>query len=120
MLDKILDSLTSIAYPSEHLGSSNKDKSMISLKVGKVLESSVEKDCSANKKYRVLILGAGRVCRPAVEFLASLGGISAEQSCISDDFEEPNCVEVIVASLYLKDAKEVFAFCIQVLVLVLK
>nr|GMC50049.1 alpha-aminoadipic semialdehyde synthase [Ipomoea batatas] len=107
VLDKILDSLTSIAYPSEHLGSSNKDKSMISLKVGKVLESSVEKDCSANKKYRVLILGAGRVCRPAVEFLASLGGISAEQSCISDDFEEPNCVEVIVASLYLKDAKEV-------------
>nr|GMC55784.1 alpha-aminoadipic semialdehyde synthase [Ipomoea batatas] len=110
VLDKILDSLTSIAYPSEHLGSSNKDKSMISLKVGKVLESSVEKDCSANKKYRVLILGAGRVCRPAVEFLASLGGISAEQqlkSCISDDFEEQNCVEVIVASLYLKDAKEV-------------
>lgn len=54
MLDKILDSLTSIAYPSEHLGSSNKDKSMISLKVGKVLESSVEKDLQCKQEIQSL------------------------------------------------------------------
>nr|GMC51983.1 alpha-aminoadipic semialdehyde synthase-like isoform X1 [Ipomoea batatas] len=37
------------------VGQSSKALSYSEVEVGKVLESSVEKDCSANKKYRVLI-----------------------------------------------------------------
>ncbi|CAH9077061.1 unnamed protein product [Cuscuta europaea] len=110
VLDRILDSLSSIANSDKHVESRNKNASMLSSKVGKVLDTSIEKGADANNKYKVLILGAGRVCRPAVEFLASLGGISAQKqlkSCISEDFEEQNCIEVSVASLNLKDSEEV-------------
>lgn len=110
VLNRILDSLSSIADSGERLGSRNKEGNVLSLKAGKLLETSLEREHDANNKFKVLILGAGRVCKPAVEFLASLGGISAQEqlkSCISNDFEEENCVEVIVASLYLKDSNEV-------------
>ncbi|VFQ63406.1 unnamed protein product [Cuscuta campestris] len=110
VLDRILDSLSSIADSGERLGSHYKERNVLSLKAGKVLETSLAREHDANNKYKVLILGAGRVCIPAVEFLASLGGISAQEqlkSCISNDFEEQNCIEVIVASLYLKDSNEV-------------
>lgn len=87
------------------------------LKVGKFHENDIESGYDMKKKNVVLILGAGRVCRPAAEFLTSIGSVASQQvlkSCMEDDFEEQNCVEVIVASLYLKDAEEVCG--VQILV----
>ncbi|KAK4370156.1 hypothetical protein RND71_009631 [Anisodus tanguticus] len=106
VLDKIVDSLTSLANSSNSLGSQDKENN-ISLKVGEFQETIMDDKCDAKK---VLILGAGRVCRPAAELLASIGSMPSRQglkSSITADFEEQNCVQVIVASLYLKDAEEV-------------
>ncbi|KAL7174871.1 hypothetical protein ACSBR2_028646 [Camellia fascicularis] len=107
VLDQIIDSLTSIANPSENYGFQRKELNAISLKVGRIHK---EKRCDTKKKTVVLILGAGRVCRPAVELLTSIGSISSQQwlkTCMEADFEEQNDVHVIVASLYLKDAEEI-------------
>uniref|UniRef100_A0A5B7CDN9 Putative alpha-aminoadipic semialdehyde synthase isoform X2 n=1 Tax=Davidia involucrata TaxID=16924 RepID=A0A5B7CDN9_DAVIN len=109
VLDQIIDSLTSIANPSENNRYPNQNTNMISLKVGKVQESDIKKGYDAKRKTAVLILGAGRVCQPAAELLASIGSISSRQwlkSCVVADFEEQNDIQVIVASLYLKDAEE--------------
>ncbi|KAL8226221.1 hypothetical protein R6Q57_018778, partial [Mikania cordata] len=102
VLDEIVDTLTSIANQKEDdKGNTN----ILSLKVGEVKDASIKLGCGSKKRNTVLILGAGRVCRPAVEFLASLGSNS---SCkIAAEFEEHNYVQVIVASLFLKDAKEI-------------
>ncbi|KAL8260783.1 hypothetical protein R6Q59_024832 [Mikania micrantha] len=102
VLDKIVDTLTSIANQKEDdKGKTN----ILSLKVGEVKDASIKLGYGSKKRNTVLILGAGRVCRPAVEFLASLGSNS---SCkIAAEFEEHNYVQVIVASLFLKDAKEI-------------
>ena len=87
-LDKIIDSLTSIA--NAHRGDPNAAE--ISLKIGRVSECGI--DGSMDKVGpKVLILGAGRVCRPAAEFLTSYQNIDQ--------------VHVVVASLYQKDAEEV-------------
>lgn len=51
---------------------------------------------------KVLILGAGRVCRPAAEFLASYKNIDNDGG---NDYKTDQ-VHVIVASLYQKDAEE--------------
>ncbi|XP_058216338.1 alpha-aminoadipic semialdehyde synthase isoform X2 [Rhododendron vialii] len=110
ILDKIIDSLTSIANSSENQGFINEDTNKISFKVGKIHKGDLEKEDAMKKKTVVLILGAGRVCRPAAEFLASIGSGTSRQwleTCIPDDFEENNDVQVIVASLYLKDAEEI-------------
>ncbi|CAK9143274.1 unnamed protein product [Ilex paraguariensis] len=110
VLDKIINSLTSISTSSENLGFLASDTNMISLKLGKVRQGGIEEEYDMKKKHLVLILGAGRVCQPAVELLTSIGSISSRQwlkSCIEPEFEEQNCVEVIVASLYLKDAEEI-------------
>lgn len=110
ILDKIIDSLTSIANSSENQGFINEDTNKISFKVGKIHKGDLEKEDAMKKKTVVLILGAGRVCRPAAEFLASIGSGTSRQwlkTCIPDDFEENNDVQVIVASLYLQDAEEV-------------
>lgn len=88
------------------MGSQGKENN-ISLKIGEFQETIMDEKYDAKK---VLILGAGRVCRPAVELLASIGNISSRQwlkSSITADFDEQNCVQVIVGSLYLKDAEEV-------------
>ncbi|XP_037452534.1 alpha-aminoadipic semialdehyde synthase-like isoform X2 [Triticum dicoccoides] len=86
-LDKIIDSLTSIA--NAHRGDPNATE--ISLKIGRVSECGI--DGSMDKVGpKVLILGAGRVCRPAAEFLTSYQNIDQ--------------VHVVVASLYQKDAEE--------------
>lgn len=101
--------MTSIAHLSEDHGL-EQGKNIISLEFGNLLENGREKNSVEKKRSVVLILGAGRVCRPAAEFLTSIGSFSSQQllkSCIEDDFQEKNCVEVIVASLYLKDAEEV-------------
>ncbi|XP_052198511.1 alpha-aminoadipic semialdehyde synthase isoform X2 [Diospyros lotus] len=110
VLDQIVDSLTSIANPSQFQGLLNKEKNMLSIKVGKIHKGDFGKGDNTKKKSVVLILGAGRVCRPAAEFLASIGSISSQQflkTCTEDEFEEPNDVQVIVASLYLRDAEEI-------------
>ncbi|KAM3224419.1 hypothetical protein ACQJBY_057662 [Aegilops geniculata] len=87
-LDKIIDSLTSIA--NAHHGDPNAAE--ISLKIGRVSECGID-DSMDKVGPKVLILGAGRVCRPAAEFLTSYQNIDQ--------------VHVVVASLYQKDAEEV-------------
>lgn len=100
-LDKIIDSLTSLA--NEHGGDHDAGKEAeLALKIGKVSE------CEANDIVdkggpKVLILGAGRVCRPAAEFLASYPNICTH----GVDGHDADQIHVIVASLYLKDAEEV-------------
>ncbi|PIA43283.1 hypothetical protein AQUCO_02000603v1 [Aquilegia coerulea] len=109
VLDQIIDSLTSIANPSEESEVYNKSTKKLSLKLGKVCENVGENGDSCKKGPTILILGAGRVCRPAAEFLASIGNTSSHQwvkACFGNDVEEPKDIQVIVASLYLNDAEE--------------
>ncbi|PSS02071.1 Saccharopine dehydrogenase, partial [Actinidia chinensis var. chinensis] len=110
VLDQIIDSLTSIASPNESHGFLKEKTNMIQLKVGRINKSDFEEEYDTKNKTAVLILGAGRVCRPAVEFLTSIGSITSRQwlkTCIEGDFEEKNDIQVIVASLYLQDAEEI-------------
>lgn len=108
LLDKVIDSLASLAKPSEsHVDSIN---NVVTLKVGKFKEMNLEKDDDTKTEAVILILGAGRVCRPAAEFLTSIGCGSSKnpiKSCIAEDFQENTCVKVVVASLFLKDAQEI-------------
>ncbi|KAK3213308.1 hypothetical protein Dsin_018014 [Dipteronia sinensis] len=108
ILDQIIDSLTSLANPNENDGQSNGNR--ISLKVGKIQESDIKKEPDTKTNSAVLIIGAGRVCRPAAELIASIGSTSSGQwlkTCLETDLEEQNGVKVLVASLYLKDAEEI-------------
>lgn len=110
VLDQIIDSLTAIANPSDNSGLSNQERNKISLKVGKVQESSIKEGHEIETKPAVLILGAGRVCQPAAKLLATNGSFASHQqyeACLENNFIEHNGVEVIVGSLYLKDAEEV-------------
>ncbi|KAL2464770.1 lysine-ketoglutarate reductase/saccharopine dehydrogenase bifunctional enzyme [Forsythia ovata] len=87
VLDKIIDSLTSLANPNENHEFKGSNNNAISLKVGRFKESKVEMEYDTKKKAFVLILGAG-------------------QSFRTDDLDKQACVQVIVASLFLKDAEE--------------
>lgn len=81
---------------------------MISLTLGKFKENGTREENGVRSEAAVLILGAGRVCRPAVEFLTAVGRDSTKKSYITEDMkEEISPVHVIVASLFLKDAEEV-------------
>ncbi|KAK9099643.1 hypothetical protein Syun_026688 [Stephania yunnanensis] len=107
VLDQIIDSLTSISNPSENSKIFNKETDKLSLIIGKVSEA--EKGDELRSRAVVLILGAGRVCRPAVAFLASNENTSSHkflETTFGSDTEELKDVQVIVASLYLKDAEE--------------
>lgn len=109
VLDKIVDTLTSIAKPKEGHGIPNGKTNMFALKVGEVKDSFVKLGYGS-KKNTVLVLGAGRVCQPAVELLASIGSDSSPEwlkSCRIGEFGEQNSIQVIVASLFLKDAEEI-------------
>ncbi|XP_043721830.1 alpha-aminoadipic semialdehyde synthase isoform X2 [Telopea speciosissima] len=109
ILDQIIDLLSAIAYPKEASGVLNKETNRFSLRLGKVPDNGAEKVDALKKRNPILILGAGRVCQPAAELLASTGSISSCQwfkTCLGDDIEQPKDVQVIVASLYLKDAEE--------------
>ncbi|KAF7837603.1 alpha-aminoadipic semialdehyde synthase [Senna tora] len=95
ILDQIIDNLTSLK---------------ISLRLGKVQQSSLKNGPEPKKKAAVLILGAGRVCQPAAEMLSSIGSCSSSQwykTLVGDDYEEQTDIEVIVGSLYLKDAEQI-------------
>ncbi|KAI3991090.1 hypothetical protein MKX01_041309 [Papaver californicum] len=111
VLDQIIGSLNSLASANEDSGDSDKNENKFSMKFGKVSESVTDKGEDLADRPAVLILGAGRVCRPAAEFLAASGSILSSQSfktCLgNDDTDEPKDVQVILASLYLKDAQEV-------------
>lgn len=102
ILDQICAALTLLANPS------HKDKEL-SLKVSKVSESIVSERNGYIKRPAVLILGAGLVCQPAAEFLGSAGDLDSNSFKIfhSADAQENKEFEVIVASLYQKDAEEV-------------
>ncbi|CAG7886430.1 unnamed protein product [Brassica rapa] len=109
VLDQIIDSLTRLANPDDeedYIISPRKETNKISLKIGKVQQENEEKPEEMTKRSAVLILGAGRVCRPAAEFLASVRNISSQQWYKTYLGGEQRDVHVIVASLYLKDAKE--------------
>lgn len=110
VLHQIIDSLMSLANPSENDGFLSKETNKISLKVGKVLERGNRKELDDKEKPGVLILGAGRVCQPVAEVLTTAGSVSSRQlfkMCQESDFEGQSDIQVIVASLYLKDAEEI-------------
>lgn len=102
--------MTSIANPKEGDGVPNGQTNSFALTIGEVKDSWVKLAHGSKKRNMVLVLGAGRVCQPAVELLSSIGSNSPRKwtkACNIAEFEEQNCVQVIVASLYLKDAEEV-------------
>ncbi|KAL6911598.1 hypothetical protein ACP4OV_000403 [Aristida adscensionis] len=100
-LDKIIDSLTSVA--NEHEGDpSARKETELSLKIGTVNERGTGNGVDKGRP-KVLILGAGRVCRPAAEFLASYPNICAYGA--TDDNTDQ--IHVFVASLYQKDSEEI-------------
>lgn len=111
-MDQIIDSLTRLANPDKDYKSPRRETNKISLKLGKVQQENVvkekpEEEEMTRKSSAVLIVGAGRVCRPAAEFLASVRTISSQQWYKTYLGTEQTDVRVILASLYLKDAKEV-------------
>lgn len=98
-----------MANPEENLDLVNNETNKIFLKFGKIQESSFKSE-DVKRKTAVLLLGAGRVCYPAADLLASSGGNSYCQfwkTFLEHYAEDWNDIEVIVASLYLKDAEEV-------------
>ncbi|XP_024034422.1 alpha-aminoadipic semialdehyde synthase isoform X2 [Citrus clementina] len=109
VLDQIIDSLTSLANASENNRDQISGINRISLRIGKVQETATQKGPGTKGTSSVLIIGAGRVCRPAAELLASFGSPShqMQKTCMETDFEWQNDIRVLVASLYLKDAEEV-------------
>lgn len=97
-----------MANPQENLDLVNNETNKIFLKVGKIQESGFKSE-DVKRKTAVLLLGAGRVCYPAVDLLASSGNSCCQfwRTFLEQYAEDWNDIEVIVASLYLKDAKEV-------------
>lgn len=88
----------------------DREHNMISLNVGKFNDNDIDKENGIRDESTVLILGAGRVCRPAAEFLTELGRGSSQNwsnSYITEHMKENTSVHVIVASLFLKEAEEV-------------
>ncbi|KAG9144913.1 hypothetical protein Leryth_024026 [Lithospermum erythrorhizon] len=108
VLRSIIDDLTSLASLRESDGVQSPNNT-ISFRFGEFRKSTIESENEQKNKNGVLILGAGRVCRPAVELLTSIGNSSSEKwlrSSMTAEFNAENSVQVIVASLYLKDAEE--------------
>ncbi|XP_010687601.2 alpha-aminoadipic semialdehyde synthase isoform X1 [Beta vulgaris subsp. vulgaris] len=110
VLDQIIDSLTSLAGKSGTHGIMEKQPNRIAHTVGKIHENGLENGDETRKKTSVLILGAGRVCRPAAELLTSTKSLSSSplfENCMDSDFDVADDIQVIVASLYLREAEEV-------------
>lgn len=97
--------MTSLANPSK--GHVDSKDNTIWLKVGKFEETGIENGNEIKTEAAVLILGAGRVCRPAVEFLTSTSHKKWLSSYMKDDPKQKTSAHVIVASLFVKDAEEV-------------
>lgn len=72
---------------------------MISLTVGKFNDNDIGKENEIRREAAVLILGAGRVCQPAAEFLTEFAQGSSKKwlnSYITEETEEKTSVHVIV------------------------
>lgn len=109
VLDQIIDSLNSLANRNENGPQPDNRTNPTSKTVGTVVNNGTKSSCDPEYTSSVLILGAGRVCQPAAELLASIGSASYRQrhdSHLKVDSEEQGHVQVVVASLYLKDAEE--------------
>lgn len=104
LLAHIVDLLAAVANSDNDCGNRGLEKE-INLSSRRNREMKVTPD----QKSAVLILGAGRVSQPAVEFLA-LNGSNFSESPISGNTKTSravNGVQVIVASLYLNEAQKV-------------
>jgi alpha-aminoadipic semialdehyde synthase len=86
---------------------SNQNSSKISFTLGQVHENGMEKEFDPKQKATV-ILGAGWVCQPAAQMLSSFGSSQWYKTLLEDDFEDQIDVDIILGSLYLKDAEQVF------------
>ncbi|XP_078429524.1 lysine-ketoglutarate reductase/saccharopine dehydrogenase bifunctional enzyme isoform X4 [Wolffia australiana] len=107
-LDQILDSLASIAF--RKCGILHKEKNTSPFTCRTSFEVTEENGEIMSCSPKVLILGAGHVCQPAVDLLASAGRMfsgNVFRSWEQFDGSEIDDVHVIVASLYLKDAVEI-------------
>uniref|UniRef100_A0A803MFB7 Saccharopine dehydrogenase (NAD(+), L-glutamate-forming) n=1 Tax=Chenopodium quinoa TaxID=63459 RepID=A0A803MFB7_CHEQI len=110
VLDQIIDSLTSLANIRGKKGTVENQPNKFSLTVGKIQENGLDHGNQTKRKAGVLILGAGRVCQPAAEFLVSIKDLSScplFEKCMDLNIDVENDIQVTVASLYLKDAEEV-------------
>ncbi|KAL2936411.1 Alpha-aminoadipic semialdehyde synthase [Bienertia sinuspersici] len=110
VLDQIIDSLTSLASKSAKHGTMENQPNKFSFAADKIQENGLECGAKTRRKTSVLILGAGRVCQPAAEFLTSIKSLSSGpllEKCMDVNIDVEDDIQVIVASLYLKDAEEV-------------
>uniref|UniRef100_A0A803M8V2 Saccharopine dehydrogenase (NAD(+), L-glutamate-forming) n=1 Tax=Chenopodium quinoa TaxID=63459 RepID=A0A803M8V2_CHEQI len=111
VLDQIIDSLTSLANIRGKKGTVENQPNKFSLTVGKIQENGLlDHGNQTKRKAGVLVLGAGRVCQPAAEFLVSIKDLSScplFEKCMDLNIDVENDIQVTVASLYLKDAEEV-------------
>ena len=116
-LERIVDSLASISSRKCGKFYSNKDKFLF--KEGIISIGAMENGKKLSKDPKVLILGAGRVCQPAAELLASSSRIVSSDVLRAyhlDDGELEN-VQVIVASLFLQEAEEVSSLGLSAILL---
>ncbi|KAJ7522374.1 hypothetical protein O6H91_18G008500 [Diphasiastrum complanatum] len=106
-IDQIVDTLASIASHENathkstggHADNTNRKGSCSK----ENCEEKVASDIDGDRAYKVLIMGAGRMCEPAVKYLA-LGNTYSD---IIKKQDKARCV--IVASLFLEDAEKVVA-----------
>lgn len=107
VLNQIIDSLSSISNLNNTDIVFNMEKE-ISLRIDRDSNSVADTNGVSKRKRAVLILGAGRVCRPAAKLLASIGKMSCNSfnTLRGANAEEIEEFQVIVASLYQKDANE--------------
>nr|XP_024367705.1 alpha-aminoadipic semialdehyde synthase-like isoform X2 [Physcomitrium patens]XP_024367706.1 alpha-aminoadipic semialdehyde synthase-like isoform X2 [Physcomitrium patens]XP_024367707.1 alpha-aminoadipic semialdehyde synthase-like isoform X2 [Physcomitrium patens]XP_024367708.1 alpha-aminoadipic semialdehyde synthase-like isoform X2 [Physcomitrium patens] len=74
------------------------------------ISESNENGIALEKNYQVLILGAGRMCEPAVRHLTSTKRrFRFREASYVDNGLVDECVSVVVASLYIEDAQRVVA-----------
>lgn len=112
LLAHIVDLLAAVANSDNEHGNRGVEKEIkgSSIRNRELKDNSLRMKDSSSKKFAVLILGAGRVSKPAIEFLA-LNGCNFSESPISGNTktsrEAVNDVQVIVASLYLQEAQKV-------------
>lgn len=100
-LSGIVDKLAKIAVQ----GSSTRQSRMERREDG---SEGQKEDAASEGGYQVLILGAGRMCEPAVRYLTSTGRqFRAKRGSRVDDGSSDERISVVVASLYIEDAQKV-------------
>lgn len=101
-LNAIVDKLATIAVQ----GSNCRHSKMERCRDGSETQEEDSSAAASSKGgYQVLILGAGRMCEPAVKYLTSTGRqFRAKKGSHFDDGLIDERVSVVVASLYIEDA----------------